>query len=59
MKIAIITLALALGWACVYAVQQRHRADQTAKVLEATIAACADDWLAKPLTDAERNVGGN
>ena len=58
MRILILILTLALGGGCIYAVQQRHRADQTAKILDATIATCADDWLAKPLTAAERNVGG-
>lgn len=59
MRIIILILMIALGAACIYAVQQRHRADQIGKILDATIATCAEDWLAKPLTAAERNVGGN
>jgi len=41
----IVILLLLLAWACVYAIQQRHKADQLNTILTATVEACGGAWL--------------
>jgi hypothetical protein len=41
----IIILSLLLAWVSVYAIQQRHKAEQLNTILTATVEACGGAWL--------------